>query len=82
MNESDTCPRCGGGFHCGVADAAPCACAALTLTAQTRAELRARYTGCLGLSCLVALAADEKRTGPVLPPAGPDAEASNDQSFL
>ena len=82
MNEPDICPRCGGGFHCGIADAAPCACATLALTAQTRAELRSRYTGCLCLSCLVELAADEKRAGPVLRPAGSDGEGSNDQSFL
>ena len=25
---SDRCPRCGGGFHCGMNDAAPCACTA------------------------------------------------------
>jgi len=48
----DRCPRCGGGFHCGANDAAPCACTALKLDAATLAELRARYTGCLCLACL------------------------------
>ena len=40
---SDRCPRCGGGFHCGANDAAPCACTALQLDAAALAELRARY---------------------------------------
>ena len=53
----DRCPRCGGGFHCGANDAAPCACTALKLDAATLAELRARYTGCLCLACLREIAA-------------------------
>lgn len=52
----DTCPRCGGGFHCGVDDAAPCACTGLRLDAALQARLRERYTGCLCLRCLAALA--------------------------
>lgn len=54
MSESLTrCPRCGGGFHCGVADVStPCACKTVTLDAATLAALRERYTGCLCLSCL------------------------------
>jgi hypothetical protein len=53
---ADTCPRCGGGFHCGVNDAAPCACTTLKLTDELRAQLRERYTGCLCLKCLGELA--------------------------
>ena len=49
---SDRCPRCGGDFHCGANDAAPCACTALKLDETTLADLRARYTGCLCLACL------------------------------
>ena len=48
----DRCPRCGGGFHCGVNDAAPCPCTTVTLDAVTQAALRARYDGCLCLRCL------------------------------
>lgn len=54
------CPRCGGAFHCGMndaRDAGPCACTTLTLTPALRAELAARYQGCLCLACLRALAA-------------------------
>jgi hypothetical protein len=53
---SDLCPRCGGGFHCGANDPAPCACTALKLDAATLAELRAQFKGCLCLNCLRDLA--------------------------
>ena len=49
---ADRCPRCGGGFHCGVGDDAPCPCTTVTLDAVTQAALRARYDGCLCLRCL------------------------------
>ena len=52
----DRCPRCGGGFHCGANDAAPCACTALKLDAATLAALRTQYPGCLCLACLRQLA--------------------------
>ena len=56
----DRCPCCGDSFHCGMHDAQPCACTAITLDAATLAQLRQRYSGCLCLRCLHALAA----TGP------------------
>ena len=56
----DCCPRCGGGFHCGVADAVPCPCSRVTLDAATQAALRQRYSGCLCLRCLAELS----RAGP------------------
>ncbi|MBI5256645.1 MAG: cysteine-rich CWC family protein [Burkholderiales bacterium] len=52
----DRCPRCGGGFHCGAQDTAPCPCTTLKLDAPTLAALRQRYTGCLCLRCLGELA--------------------------
>jgi hypothetical protein len=55
----NTCPRCGGGFHCGAHDASPCACTGLTLSAALQQELRARYQGCLCLACLRSLAVAE-----------------------
>lgn len=55
--EDTRCPRCGGGFHCGANDPGPCACTGLKLGAELQASLRARYTGCLCLRCLAALAA-------------------------
>ena len=64
MNDTDACPRCGGRFHCGVNDAAPCACTAFTLDATALAELRERYTNCLCMACLSELATKEK-AGPV-----------------
>ena len=63
---ADRCPRCGGGFHCGRADALPCACTGLTLSAELQSALRLRYPGCLCLPCLAALA-----TGAPLAPLGP-----------
>jgi hypothetical protein len=53
----DRCPRCGGGFRCGMHDAAPCACTGLVLSAPLRQQLRERYSGCLCLRCLGELAA-------------------------
>lgn len=58
----DACPRCGGGFHCGANDAEPCACGALQLNPALLAELRVRYTGCLCLACLRALAGEGRRS--------------------
>ena len=56
----DTCPRCGGGFHCGVNDVEPCACTTLTLKPELQAQLRERYPNCcLCLACLSELAATE-----------------------
>lgn len=52
---TDRCPRCGGGFHCGMADAGPCACTTVILDATTQASLRERYSGCLCLRCLLEL---------------------------
>jgi len=52
----DRCARCGGAFHCGMADPGPCACTGVTLDAATLADLRQRYSGCLCLHCLQAFA--------------------------
>jgi hypothetical protein len=59
-----TCPRCGGGFHCGAQDASPCACTGLTLSAALQRDLRARYQGCLCLACLRSLSAAEAGAAP------------------
>jgi hypothetical protein len=48
----ETCPRCGQAFHCGVRDAAPCACGSIDLSHDTLRLLRERYTACLCLACL------------------------------
>jgi len=64
VSERDVCPRCGGGFHCGMSDAMPCACATLELSAIALAELRERYSSCLCLRCLAEIATHEK-AGPV-----------------
>ncbi|MEP7102085.1 MAG: cysteine-rich CWC family protein [Burkholderiales bacterium] len=65
---ADRCPRCGGGFRCGVNDVEPCACTTVTLDARTLADLRASYDDCLCLRCLVdlsELAAAKEKAGPV-----------------
>lgn len=47
-----TCPRCGGGFECGV-NAGHCACFGIRLNDRLRAELAKCYPGaCLCLRCL------------------------------
>ncbi len=56
---SDRCPRCGGLFHCGANDSAPCVCSTVRLDAATLAALRERFSGCLCAGCLRAVAAGE-----------------------
>jgi len=53
----DRCPRCARSFHCGFADAAPCACTTVRLDDAALAELRRRYRGCLCMRCLGELSA-------------------------
>lgn len=68
----DRCPRCGGSFHCGRDDGAPCACTGMQLDAATLAALRERYTGCLCLRCLAELSpADGRGTAAATMPAPP-----------
>ncbi len=69
----DRCPRCGGGFHCGIADAQPCACMSIDLKPDTLAQLRTQFSGCLCLACLRELAACEAQGLPQ-PPAPPNAQ--------
>jgi hypothetical protein len=61
--QPDTCPRCGQAFHCGLHDAAPCACTGLQLTAAQLAALRAAYATCLCGACLRAVAAGQPVQG-------------------
>jgi hypothetical protein len=63
IDTDERCPRCGGAFHCGMNDAAPCACTGITLDAGLQQQLRERYTGCLCLRCLQALAGDATDRG-------------------
>lgn len=58
---SDVCPRCRCGFHCGAADATPCACTTLTLGAPLLARLRRDYNACLCVACLAELAAADNK---------------------
>jgi len=61
----DRCPRCGGGFACGMAGPGPCPCSTVALPADLQAALRQHFTGCLCGACLQALAAG----APVVPTA-------------
>lgn len=56
MTDDARCPRCGGAFHCGAQDPAPCACSTLVLAPALQAALRQRYEGCLCVACLQSLA--------------------------
>ena len=40
MASDNTCARCGGAFHCGIEDAAPCACRSIKLDAALLAAIR------------------------------------------
>ena len=53
------CPRCGASFGCGANAPGPCACAGPPLSAALRADLSARYIGCLCVPCLRQLQAAE-----------------------
>lgn len=64
------CPRCGGGFECGV-NAGRCDCFGIRLTERLRTELAARYPDrCLCLRCLRELADVEADAGAVQPVIG------------
>lgn len=60
-----SCPRCGGGFECGV-QAGHCACFGIRLNERLRAELAARYSGCLCMPCLRELIEADLRRQPVM----------------
>lgn len=60
-----SCPRCGGGFECGV-QAGHCACFGIRLTERLRTELAAQYSGCLCLPCLRELIEADLRRQPVI----------------
>jgi hypothetical protein len=51
------CPRCGGDFGCGALRLdQPCPCSTVTLAPALQALLRQRWSSCLCLACLGALA--------------------------
>lgn len=47
----ETCDACGDEFRCG-ATLKGCWCSELTLSAEIRADLQERFTGCLCRGCL------------------------------
>jgi hypothetical protein len=58
LREPSACESCGGEFACG-ARLAGCWCGEIKLSEETRAELRARFRGCLCRACLERFAAVE-----------------------
>lgn len=65
---NETCPRCGGPFHCGAGEAV-CDCFDLRLSPELMSQLRASYRRCLCIACLKAL----QDGAPIaLSPLGPD----------
>ena len=70
----DLCPRCGGGFVCGIDGAGPCLCTTVRLDEAVLAELRGRYAGCLCMRCLSSLSRERERVGVrAVPSTGDDA---------
>ena len=63
---NETCPGCGQRFACG-ASLRGCWCAEIKLTDAARAQLRARYSGCLCRACL-ARAAEKQDLQPQMNP--------------
>jgi hypothetical protein len=51
LREPSVCEACGGPFVCG-AKLSGCWCSEIKLSDETRAELKARYRGCLCRACL------------------------------
>ena len=51
LRPKQRCEACGQEFHCG-ASLAGCWCAEIELSEAVRAELRAKYRGCLCRACL------------------------------
>lgn len=49
---ADRCPRCGGGFACGINGPGPCVCTTVKPSPALLADLRRQFTGCLCLNCL------------------------------
>lgn len=49
--DPSVCEACGGEFTCG-ATLTGCWCASVRVSAETRAWMKARYTGCLCRDCL------------------------------
>ena len=60
-----SCPRCGGGFECGV-NAGHCACFGIRLNERLRVQLTEQYSGCLCLPCLRELIEADLRRQPVI----------------
>ena len=48
---NDTCPRCGGSFHCGAPDG-HCDCFDVKLTPALRQRIAAEFSDCLCVRCL------------------------------
>ena len=48
----DRCPRCGAAFACGAAGPGPCACTAVSLSAELQVLLQQQFSGCLCMACL------------------------------
>ena len=61
--EPSTCEACGSEFTCG-ATITGCWCTEVKLSAETRADLRARYRGCLCRACLERAADSQRKEVP------------------
>ncbi len=59
---NDTCPRCGGSFHCGAQDG-HCDCFDVKLTPELRERVAREFSDCLCVRCLRELQAETASAG-------------------
>ncbi|MBK8611266.1 MAG: cysteine-rich CWC family protein [Chitinophagaceae bacterium] len=54
-HETKNCERCNSGFECRAGSITQCQCTGISLTAEERAYVGAKYNDCLCINCLIAL---------------------------
>ncbi|MGB0721389.1 MAG: cysteine-rich CWC family protein [Gammaproteobacteria bacterium] len=61
MSTQTRCPRCGRPILCQRDDISHCACASVNISARVLERIRERFDGCLCITCLTTLKAEQRR---------------------
>ncbi|MGB0711940.1 MAG: cysteine-rich CWC family protein [Gammaproteobacteria bacterium] len=61
MSKQTQCPRCGRPFICQRDDIKRCDCASVNVPGALLEQIRDRFDGCLCISCLTTLKAEQRR---------------------